>query len=105
MVNNVDGKINSNEYRCKLAEHLSLLLNKTKSAENEAQVSQHFQSEIYFFVRTFFGIDLNFHPEENQSTLRHTFKGRMDAVCNNLVIEYKQSSKLSGEKDKEKATT
>jgi hypothetical protein len=105
VVNNVDGKINSNEYRCKLAEHLSLLLNKTKSAENEAQVSQHFQSEIYFFVRTFFGIDLNFHPEENQSTLRHTFKGRMDAVCNNLVIEYKQSSKLSGEKDKEKATT
>ncbi len=30
--------------------------------------------------------------------------GRMDAVCNNLVIEYKKLGKLDKEKDKEKAT-
>uniref|UniRef100_UPI001C085F84 hypothetical protein n=1 Tax=Acinetobacter junii TaxID=40215 RepID=UPI001C085F84 len=37
-------------------------------------------------------------------TLRHKFIGRMDAVCNNLVIEYKKLGKLDKEKDKENAT-
>lgn len=42
--------------------------------------------------------------KKNQTTLRHKFVGRMDAVCNNLVIEYKKLEKLDKEKDKEKAT-
>lgn len=70
----------------------------------EASTSFAFESEIYLFVRNAFNIDIDFRKEENQTTLRHKFVGRMDAVCNNLVIEYKKLGKLDKEKDKEKAT-
>lgn len=101
---NIESIINSNEYKCKLSEHLTSLLKRTKSSLTEASTSFAFESEIYFFVRNVFKIDIDFRKEENQSTLRHKFVGRMDAVCNNLVIEYKKIGKLDKEKDKEKAT-
>jgi hypothetical protein len=100
----IDSKLDSNEYQCKLSEHLTSLLIKTKSAENEAQTSQAFQNEIYYFVRNFFEIEPDFRPEESQKTLRHKFTGRMDAVCNSLVIEYKKPGKLESDKDKNSAT-
>ncbi|RDV11855.1 hypothetical protein DXT99_23405 [Pontibacter diazotrophicus] len=99
----IDSILNSREYECKLSEHLTQLLRRTKSASTEADVAFAFESEIYIFVRRVFGIDLNFQKEVSQSTLRHTFSGRMDAVCNNLVIEYKNKGKLDSDKDKEKA--
>lgn len=101
---NIESIINSNEYKCKLSEHLTSLLKRTKSSETEASTAFAFQSEIYFFVRDVFKIDVDFRQEENQTTLRHKFVGRIDAVCNNLVIEYKRRGKLDKEKDKEKAT-
>ena len=101
---NIESIIDSNEYKCKLSEHLTALLIKTKSALTEASTSSAFESEIYYFVRSFFNIDIEFRKEENQTTLKHKFVGRMDAVCNNLVIEYKRLGKLDKEKDKEKAT-
>ncbi|QJP35399.1 hypothetical protein F0365_13825 [Nonlabens sp. Ci31] len=101
---NIESILNSNEYKCKLSEHLTSLLKRTKASETEATTSFAFESEIYFFVRTVFKIDINFKKEESQSTLRHKFVGRMDAVCNNLVIEYKRLGKLDKEKDKDKAT-
>jgi hypothetical protein len=101
---NIESKLNSNEYKCKLSEHLTSLLLKTKSSPTEATTSSAFESEIYFFIRSFFGIDINFRKEESQTTLKHKFIGRMDAVCNSLVIEYKKLGRLDKEKDKEKAT-
>jgi hypothetical protein len=101
---NIENIINSKEYKCKLSEHLTSLLKRTKSSLTEASTSFIFESEIYFFVRNFFEIDIDFRKEENQTTLRHKFVGRMDAVCNNLVIEYKKLGKLETEKDKVKAT-
>lgn len=101
---NIESIINSNEYKCKLSEHLTSLLKRTKSSLTEASTSFAFESEIYLFVRNVFNIDIDFRKEENQTTLRHKFVGRMDAVCNNLVIEYKKLGKLDKEKDKEKAT-
>lgn len=101
---NIESILNSNEYKCKLSEHLTSLLKRTKASRTEATTSFAFESEIYFFVRTVFNIDIDFRKEESQSTLRHKFVGRMDAVCNNLVIEYKKLGKLDSEKDKEKAT-
>lgn len=101
---NIESIINSNEYKCKLSEHLTSLLKRTKSSQTEATTSFAFESEIYYFVRNIFSIDIDFRKEENQTTLRHKFVGRMDAVCNNLVIEYKKIGKLETEKDKDKAT-
>jgi hypothetical protein len=101
---NIESIINSSEYKCKLSEHLTSLLKRTKSSLTEASTSFAFESEIYLFVRNVFNTDIDFRKEENQSTLRHKFVGRMDAVCNNLVIEYKKLGKLDKEKDKEKAS-
>ena len=101
---NIESIINSNEYKCKLSEHLTSLLKRTKSSLTEASTSFAFESEIYLFVRNVFNIDIDFRKEESQTTLRHKFIGRMDAVCNNLVIEYKKLGKLETEKDKDKAT-
>ena len=70
----IDSKLDSSEYKCKLSEHLTKLLLKTKSAENEAQTSQAFQNEIYFFIRSFFGIEPDFRVETGAKILRHNFK-------------------------------
>ncbi|TBN03227.1 hypothetical protein EYD45_09430 [Hyunsoonleella flava] len=99
----IDSILSSKEYECKLSEHLTTLIIRTKSASTEADVAFAFESEIYFFVRTLFNIDLEFRKEAGQSSLRHKFTGRMDAVCNNLVIEYKNKGKLDSENDKKKA--
>ena len=100
---NIESILNSKEYQCKLSEHLTYLLRRTKSSETEADVAFSFESEIYILVRNLFDIDLEFKKEASQSTLRHKFSGRMDAVCNNLVIEYKKKTKLTNAKDKIKA--
>lgn len=99
----IEGILNSKEYDCKLSEHLTTLLKRTKSANSEADTAFAFESEIYIFVRNIFSIDLEFKKEAGQSSLRHTFSGRLDAVCNNLVIEYKKKGKLDSDKDKRKA--
>lgn len=101
---NIENIINSSEYKCKLSEHLTSLLKRTKSSKTEASTSFAFESEIYFFVRNVFNIDLDFKKEQSKSTLRHKFIGRIDAVCNNLVIEYKKNGKLDDEKDIIKAS-
>jgi hypothetical protein len=101
---NIDSKINSQEYKCKISEHLTTLLLRTKSAKNESETAFAFESEIYYLVRNFFGLDLNFSKEVGKTSLRHKFKGRMDALCNNLVIEYKNQGKLDFDNDKASAT-
>ncbi len=99
----IESILNSKEYECKLSEHLTTLLKRTKASDSEADTAFAFESEIYIFVRNLFGIDLDFRKETSQSTLRHTFQGRIDAFCNNLVIEYKRKDKLDTKKDKDKA--
>ena len=61
--------LNSDEYKLKLREHHKLLISKAKNANNEAETADVFKQEIYFFIRTFFKIDLNFHPEQGQNIL------------------------------------
>jgi len=101
----IEYKLNSNEYKCKISEHLTSLLRRTKTAKNEAQVAFAFQSEIYSFAKYFLNQEIDFGQETGQSSLRHKFEGRMDAICNNLVIEYKRTGKLEKDKDKEEATS
>lgn len=96
--------LNSHEYKCKISEHLTSLLKRVRLAQNEAQIAFAFQSEIYMFARSFLDKDIDFNQEESQSTLRHKFIGRIDAMCNNLVIEYKRIGKLDKDKDKADAT-
>ena len=63
---NIESIINSNEYKCKLSEHLTSLLKRTKSSLTEASTSFAFESEIYLFVRNVFNIDIDFRKEESR---------------------------------------
>ena len=54
----IEGILNSNEYKCKLEEHLTMLLKKAVTANTEADVAFAFESEIYYFVRSVFNIEL-----------------------------------------------
>ncbi|WP_336715494.1 Eco57I restriction-modification methylase domain-containing protein [Chryseobacterium mucoviscidosis] len=101
---NIESIIYSQEYKVKLSEHLTSLLKRTKSSTTEADTAFAFESEIYVFVRNLFNIHPDFKKEVGQGNLRHKFIGRIDAVCNNLIIEYKKIGKLDNERDKIKAT-
>ena len=59
-----DSIINSKEYECKLSEHLTSLLRRTKSSATESSIAFAFESEIYLFVRNFFNIDIDFRKED-----------------------------------------
>lgn len=83
-------------------------------AENETQTANSFQLNLYAYLFAKAGIKADvFHPETKiEGCLSHNFgvlkkrtssKGRLDAVVNNLVIEYKNVKKLRKKNDQETA--
>lgn len=99
----VDALLDSDEYKCILPNLLRSITEKAKSTSNEASLSSLFENELYYFIRSFFSVDIVFEKEVGENLIRHKFSGRMDALCNDLIIEYKHSSKLSSDDDKFKA--
>lgn len=85
------------------------------SAQSEAQTAAAFQNQLYYYVRSRTGVELDFKQETFiKDGLVHTFgpltkrksgRGRLDAVVNNLIIEYKMHKKLKNKKDQEIAKT
>ena len=103
----VEQIVNSDEYYLKRKKALDSLLAKTRAATTEASVATAFETELFYFIKLNFGKDITFDKEVGQTDLkhkRHIFTGRMDAVSNDLVIEYKKANKLETEKDQIKAT-
>ncbi|WP_304728833.1 Eco57I restriction-modification methylase domain-containing protein [Dubosiella newyorkensis] len=80
-------------------------------AQTEAQTADAFQRQLYYHIRLKTGVEINFNQEQPISGgLIHEFgslkkrssgKGRLDAVVNDLIIEYKKHSKLKNKKDQE----
>lgn len=106
-VMSVEQIVNSDEYYLKRKKALDSLLAKTRAATTEASVATAFETELFYFIKLNFGKDITFDKEVGQTDLkhkRHIFTGRMDAVSNDLVIEYKKANKLETEKDQIKAT-
>jgi hypothetical protein len=103
----LDEKFNSQEYKDGLKISLKSLIEKVKNAKTEATVASVFENELYYFIKSYLNKDIVFEKEfapEFQKRKIRKFRGRMDAVSNDLVIEYKKSSKLSNSRDQEKAT-
>lgn len=92
------------EYRSALEKTLESILNKCGAATTEATVASVFEMELYHFIKTFFHLDIVFEKEIGQTDLRHEFTGRMDAISNDLIIEYKKRKKLSTDADRKKAS-
>lgn len=98
----LDKLMNSEEYQEYLKSTLKSILSKTKAATTEASVASAFETELFHFVKQYLGKDIVFDKEIGQTDLkhkRHVFTGRMDAVSNDLVIEYKRPDKLVAKKD------
>jgi hypothetical protein len=98
----------SSEYLEKVDALFSNIARKSELAQNESETSSVFERELYFFLRSELGIEFDISKEQHIDHLTHTFKGlagrksghgRLDAVINNLIIEYKHHSKLNNETD------
>ena len=76
-----------------------MLLMQTPSM-SEGTVSGLFETHLSRFIKNFFGKDIIFEKEVGGKYFRHTFSGRIDAISNDLIIEYKNPNKLLKEKDK-----
>ncbi len=105
--NRIKQWLNSGEYKTEIDLALTNILKKIKISKSESETSGIFETELYYLIRSKTGIELEINKEKPVEGIVHTFqglnnrtsgKGRLDAVVNNLIIEYKHHTKLSTEK-------
>ncbi|WP_455040169.1 Eco57I restriction-modification methylase domain-containing protein [Lancefieldella rimae] len=95
--------LDSAAYQTNLEDVVSAILRKCNRDDTESTIASVFENELYHFIRVQFSIDIKFNKEIGKRNLRHAFQGRMDAVSNGLVIEYKRQTKLAAQADQESA--
>ena len=95
--------LKSGEYLSLIDSALTKIIRDCESSDSEAHTSSIFENEIYFLVRSQLGIELKFSKETPVDGIVHKFEGlssrksghgRLDAVVNNIIIEYKHNTKL-----------
>ena len=107
MVSNDQKKVNewlnSGEYLTDINELRTEIMRDSSLSNSEATTAAIFENELYHLVRLRTGIKLEFTKEKSLNGINHMFgnltkrksgSGRLDAVVNNLIIEYKHHSKL-----------
>ena len=94
--------LKSGEYRSLIDSVLTKIIRDCELSDNEAHTSFIFENEIYYLVRSQLGIELQFSKETPIEGIVHIFEGlssrksghgRLDAVVNNIIIEYNISYK------------
>lgn len=105
--------LQNGEYWVHVEEMRTAIMRDAMSAKTEAQTAEAFQRQLYYYIRLHTGIELDFKPETPiRDGLTHDFgvlkgrvsgRGRLDAVVNNLIIEYKKHVKLTKKRDQETA--
>lgn len=105
--------LENGEYWIHVEEMRTAIMRDAMVAKTEAQTAEAFQRQLYYFIRLHTGVELDFKPETPiKGGLTHDFgilrnrtsgRGRLDAVVNNLIIEYKKHSKLERKNDQETA--
>lgn len=104
---NLEEKFDGDDYKSGLTKTLKSILKKVKSATTEATIASVIETEIHYFAKSVLGVDIIFDKEISQKDIknrRSKFTGRLDAISNDLIIEYKNGGKLDSVKDQEKAT-
>lgn len=98
---NLNKWFNSGEYKTDLSSALRNIIKKVNNSDNESQIVQYFTFEIYDLLRNKAMFEPLFKTEVKISGIIHQFNGevkvgtgRADAIVNNLLIEFKQPSKL-----------
>lgn len=109
---NVVEWLNSGEYRVEIDETRTAIMRDSLASKTESQTASVFESELYFLIRNKTGIKLSYSKEKSVSPIKHKFgslrkrksgTGRLDAVVNSLVIEYKHHAKLNTKEQFQKA--
>lgn len=98
--------VNSEKYYEELDKMSSRIKNNSKIAPNEATIESYFDCELFaFFKENFESLGFEYKPikEKAIATRRHVSKGRADTAIGALVVEFKQPSTFSNEKNKNKA--
>lgn len=104
---NISRWLKSGEYRSQLDSVLTKIVRDCDHSDSEAHTSSIFETEIYYLVRHQTGLELCFSKETPVEGIVHKFeglssrksgRGRLDAVVNNVIIEYKHHTKLKTEK-------
>lgn len=99
--------LKSGEYLSLIDSVLTKIIRDCESSDSEAHTSSIFENEIYYLVRSQLGIELKFSKETPIEGIVHKFEGlssrktghgRLDAVVNNIIIEYKHNTKLKTKK-------
>lgn len=80
------------------------IMREARASVSESQTASIFENELYHLIREKTGIRLYYDKETPVDHVKHAFgalqgrtSGRLDAVVNNLVIEYKHHSRLKSE--------
>lgn len=104
--------IDNGEYWVNIEDMRASIMRDSLMAKTEAQTAEAFQRQLYYYIRLKTGVELDFKQETPiNGGLTHNFgilknrtsgRGRLDAIVNNLIIEYKKHSKL--EKPNDQAT-
>lgn len=106
--------LETGEYWVHIEDIKTFIMKDAMVAKTEAQTAEAFQKQLYYYIRLHTGVELDFKPETPiKGGLTHDFgvlksrtsgRGRLDAVVNNLIIEYKKHSKLDKINDQKTAT-
>ena len=98
--------LKSGEYKSQIDSVLTKIIRECEHSDSEAHTSSIFETEIYFLVRQQLNIELAFSKETPVEGIVHKFeglssrksgRGRLDAVVNNIIIEYKHHTKLKSD--------
>lgn len=100
---NISRWLKSGEYQSQLDAVLTKIVRGCDNSDSEAHTSSIFETEIYYLVRNQTKLELSFSKETPIEGIVHKFdglssrksgRGRLDAVVNNVIIEYKHHTKL-----------
>ena len=95
--------LRSGEYDTQISSVYSKIIRNCENSHSESETASIFETEIYFLIRKHLDIELTFKKEEPVDGIVHKFEGlasrksghgRLDAVVNDIVIEYKHHKKL-----------
>lgn len=101
--------LNSGEYQSELTNLVATIVASSNCSNTESTTSSIFENNLYSIIKEKVGITIEFQKEVSVSGIqdeRHNFatlNGRLDAMVNNLLIEYKHKSKLNKDSDIENA--
>lgn len=100
LMKQIEKILGSNAYLQRLDRLCSKIIKYSKENNNEATIRSYIEGELCILFSDLFDYEPNFKDEQtNRDLYIATFKGRIDAISNDLVIEYKKPSTFTDAKE------